>query len=59
MLNPAFYQNTLTRSAASYRVYSGAVFITIWQVKQQICHLADAERLDFFRKFRPYTMQVR
>jgi hypothetical protein len=40
-------------------VYAGTVFIAVWQVKQQICNLADAKRIHLVGKFWTYAMQVR
>ena len=59
MLNLSFDQYALAGIATADRVNSGSVFISAWQMKQQVCHLADAKRPHFVGKFRSYAMKIR
>jgi hypothetical protein len=39
-------------------VYTGAVFIAVWQMEQQIRNLANAKRIHLVDKFWAYAMQI-
>jgi hypothetical protein len=59
MFDPTLDKYTLAGTAAAYGVYASTVLVADWQVKQQVCNLADAECNHLLSQFRAYAMQVR